>query len=87
MAFNFILTVTGFYIFISAKDSKQLNIYWLQNLIKKKYKEEEILLKFNSNEASFRTNSLFGEIFSQTSKLSSTILFNRLKIYIWHSEI
>ena len=51
---NFILTITRFYIFISARDSKQLNIYCLQKLIKKKYEDEEILSKLNSNEASFR---------------------------------
>ena len=62
---NFILTVTRFYIFISTKDSKQLNIYCLQNLIKKKYEEEEILSKLNSNEASFRKKwSVWSNIFS-----------------------
>ena len=61
---NLILLVTRHYIFTCARDDQRLNIYHLQNLIKKIYIEQETLSKINSKSDSFEKNwSIWKNIF------------------------
>ena len=55
---NLILSVTRHYIFTCAKENRQLNIYHLQNLMKKIYIEQETLSKLNCKSKSFEKNWL-----------------------------
>ena len=56
--FNFFLTLTRRYIFNCAKAEQNPNIYYLQNMIKSKYYEQEMLSKINNKFEKFKYNWL-----------------------------
>ena len=61
---NLILSVTRHYIFTCARANHQLNIYHLQNLIKKKYIKQNTLSKLNIKSDFFEKNwSVWKNIF------------------------